>query len=387
MILTDIEQIIVEVPIPKPGLSTSITGGLKQTTARHALIRITTDEGLEGYGMGTIVGQSIEILKMVPSKLFAGMIGEPFAVEKVMKLLRIASEIGPRPYSIEMALWDLIGKAVKQPVYKLLGGFRDKVKVYCSTAELKKSAKMVKDAQEAAEMGFKGIKLRARRDTIEEDIEVVKAVHDAVGSELAIMVDGNQAWGHLPPIWSVKTALKLGKVLDQIEAEWFEEPLYEKNIEGIKKLRENIETPVAGGELGNSMYFYRDKLVNDVYDIIQADLSFSGGILECRKIAALCEAFCKDFIPHCWNTGLAIAASLQVIGASPNSPWLEYPYAPPCWTPEVRDAILKEPILINKHGFVEIPKKPGLGVELNWDVIEKYRVKDSSKTAMVEGKL
>jgi len=377
MLLTDIEQIIVEIPIPKPGLSTSITGGFKQTVARHALIKISTDEGIEGYGVGTIVGQSIEFLKLVPSKLLAGMIGEPFGVEKVMGVLRIASEIGPRPWSIEMALWDIIGKICKQPVYKLLGGYRDKIQAYASTAELKKPEKMVKDAQEAAEMGFKGIKLRARRKTIEKDIEVVKAVHDAVGGEIAIMVDGNQAWGHLPPVWSVKTAIKLGKFLDRIEATWFEEPLYEKNIDGIKRLRDNIETPVAGGELGNSMFFYRDILVNDVYDIIQADLSFSGGILECRKIAAMCEAFCKNFIPHCWNTGLAIAASLQVIGATPNCPWLEYPYAPPCWIPEVRDAILTEPITLNKRGYVEIPKKPGLGVELNWDVIEKYRVKET----------
>jgi D-galactarolactone cycloisomerase len=375
MILTDIEQLIIEVPIPKPGLSTSITGGIKQTTARHALIKISTDEGIKGYGVGTIVGQSIEFLKLVPTQFLAGMIGEPFGVEKIMKVLRIASEIGPRPWSIEMALWDIIGKICKQPVYKLLGGFRDKIKTYCSTAELKKPEKMVKDAQEAAEMGFKGIKLRARRATIEKDIEVVKAVNDAVGADIAIMVDGNQAWGHLPPIWSVKDAIKLGKVLDKIEAAWFEEPLYEKNIKGIKRLRDNIETPVAGGELGNGMYFYKDILVNDVYDIIQADLAFSGGILECRKIAGMCEAFCKEFIPHCWNTGLAIAASLQVIGATPNCSWLEYPYAPPCWTPEVRDAILKEPIRLNKRGFVEIPKKPGLGVELNWDLIEKYRVK------------
>ncbi|MHA1129797.1 MAG: mandelate racemase/muconate lactonizing enzyme family protein [Candidatus Helarchaeota archaeon] len=375
MILTDIEQIIVEVPIPKPGLSTSITGEFKQTTARHALIKISTDEGIEGYGVGTIVGQSIEFLKLVPTKILASMIGEPFGVEKIMKVLRIASEIGPRPWSIEMALWDIIGKICKQPVYRLLGGFRDKIRAYCSTAELKKPQKMVKDAQEAVEMGFKGIKLRARRSTIEKDIEVVKAVKDAVGDDIAIMVDGNQAWGHLPPIWGIKDAIKLGKVLDQIEATWFEEPLYEKNEEGIKKLRDSIETPIAGGELGNSMYFYKDLLVNDIYDIIQADLAFSGGILECRKIAAMCEAFCKEFIPHCWNTGLAIAASLQVIGASPNCSWLEFPYAPPCWTPEIRDAILKAPITLNKHGYVEIPKAPGLGVELNWETIEKYRLK------------
>ncbi|MHA1266858.1 MAG: mandelate racemase/muconate lactonizing enzyme family protein [Candidatus Helarchaeota archaeon] len=374
MRLKDIEQIIVDIPIPKPGVKASIMP-FPQTVARQVLIRITTDEGVEGYGVGTIIGQSIGLLKRVPAGLFVNLIGDPFSVEKVVKILRIASEIGPRPWSIEMALWDLIGKICKQPIYKLLGGFRDKIRAYCSTAELKKPDLMVKDAMEAIEKGFKGIKLRARRNTIEKDIEVVKAVHDAVGDKMAIMVDGNQAWGHLPPIWTVRKAIKLGKVLDQIEAAWFEEPLYERDLQGLKRLRENIETPVAGGELGNSLYFYRDLLVNDVYDIIQADLSFSGGILECRKIAAMCEAFCKNFIPHCWNTGLAIAASLQVIGAIPNCDWLEYPYAPPSWIPEVRDAILQEPIIIDKQGYVKIPNKPGLGVELNWDVIEKYRVK------------
>ncbi|NVM31613.1 MAG: mandelate racemase/muconate lactonizing enzyme family protein [Candidatus Helarchaeota archaeon] len=376
MRLTNLEEIVVDIPVPKPGLKPAWTPGITLTSSTVPIVKITTEDGLEGYGVGTALGENIsQFLEKIPISLILGWIGEPFGVEKIMKILRIAAKIGPRPYVIEMALWDLIGKICKQPVYKLLGGFKDKVKAYCSTAELKSTKKMVKDAQDAVEMGFKGIKLRARRTNISKDIEVVKAVRDAVGDDIEIMVDANQAWGHLPPFWSVKTAIEFGKALDKIDAAWLEEPLHEENTEGIKKLRKTIETPVAGGEIGNDIFFYRDLLVNDVYDIVQADVTFSGGILECRKIAGLCEAFCKELIPHAWNNGLAIAATLQLIGAIPNCSWLEYPYAPPCWTPEVRDAILMEPILINKRGYVEIPKGPGLGVELNWEVIEEYRIK------------
>ncbi len=376
MRLANIEEIRVDIPIPKPGLKPAWTPGITLTSSTISIIKITTEEGLEGYGVGTALGESIsQFLERIPIPLILGWIGEPFGIEKIMKILRIAAKIGPRPYVIEMALWDLIGKICKQPVYKLLGAFQDKVKAYCSTAELKSTPKIVKDAQEAVEMGFKGIKLRARRSSISKDIEVVKAVRDAVGDDIEIMVDANQAWGHLPPFWSLKTAIEFGKILDRIEAAWFEEPLHEENIQGIKKLRDSIETPVAGGELGNDIFFYRDLLANDIYDIIQADITFSGGILECRKIAGMCEAFCKELVPHAWNNGLAIAATLQLIGAVPNCSWLEFPYAPPCWTPEVRDAILKEPILINKHGYVEIPKKPGLGVEIDWETIEEYRIK------------
>jgi L-alanine-DL-glutamate epimerase-like enolase superfamily enzyme len=376
MRLTNIEEIIVEIPLPKPGLKPAWTPGITLTSSTIPIIKVTTEDGLEGYGVGTALGENIsQFLDRVPIPLILGWIGEPFGVEKIMKILRIAGEIGPRPYVLELALWDLIGKICKQPVYRLLGGFQNKVKAYCSTAELKSAKKIVKDVQDAVEMGFKGIKLRARRNKISKDIEVVHAVRDAVGDDIAIMVDANQAWGHLPPFWSVKTAITFGKALDKIDAAWLEEPLHEKNVQGIKELRNAIETPVAGGELGNDIFFYRDLLLNDVYDIIQADVTFSGGILECRKIAGMCEAFCKDLIPHAWNSGLAIAGTLQLIGAIPNCSWLEFPHAPPCWTADVRDAILTKPILIDKRGYVEIPQGPGLGVELNWETIEKYRVK------------
>ncbi|MHA1650847.1 MAG: mandelate racemase/muconate lactonizing enzyme family protein [Candidatus Helarchaeota archaeon] len=375
MNLANLEEILLEIPIPKPGLKPAWTPGIVLTSSKITLIKLTTDEGLEGYGVGTALGENLnQFLETVPIPLILGWIGEPFGIEKIMKLLRIAANIGPRPFALEMALWDLIGKICKQPIYKLLGGFQDKVKAYCSTAELKPVNKMVKDAQDAVEMGFKGIKLRARRTNLSKDIEVVRAVRDAVGDDIAIMVDANQAWGHLPPLWSVKTAMTFGKVLDKIEATWLEEPLHEQNIQGLKKLRETIQTPIAGGELGNGIYFYRDLLVNDIYDIIQADITFSGGILECRKIAGMCEAFCKELIPHAWNNGFAIAATLQLIGAIPNCSWLEFPYAPPCWTPEVRDTLLKDPITIDKRGYVAIPKKPGIGVDLDWDKIEKYRI-------------
>jgi len=296
-----------------------------------------------------------------------------FGIERIMSKLRYAAFVGPRPWAIEIALWDLIGQACGQPIYKLLGGSQDRVKAYVSTVQLKSPAEHAEDARNFLSQGFKAIKLRAHRLDPKLDLEVVREVRNAVGNDMEIMVDANQAWATEPPFWSTQTALSMARELEKLDVRWLEEPLPKDDLRGLAELRSKVGIPIAGGELEWGIYRFRDFLEAEAYDIVQPDPHWCGGILETRKISALAEAANKLCILHTGGIGgLWAAANLQVTGAIPNCPYFEYMSEPGIWTPEIRDVLLKEPIRISTDGYIEIPKGPGLGVEINEDAIARY---------------
>ncbi|MFN2533532.1 MAG: mandelate racemase/muconate lactonizing enzyme family protein [Pyrinomonadaceae bacterium] len=373
MKITDVKFLNLEIPLAAP-LRPAWDPSAAYQCFPLGLIRIFTDEGQVGSAVELTPQHVMGVSGSQLSYLRSILIGaDPFGVERIMSKLRYAAFIGPKPWAIEIALWDVIGQACGQPIYRLLGGSQDRVKAYVSTVQLKSPAEHAEDARNFLAQGFRAIKLRAHRLDPREDLDVVREVRKAIGDEMEIMVDANQAWATEPPLWSKQTALWMAKELEKLDVKWLEEPLPKDDLRGLAELTRQVGIPIAGGELEWGIYRFRDLLEAEAYDIVQPDPHWCGGILESRKISALAEASNKFCILHTGGIGgLWAAANLQVTGAIPNCPYFEYLYEPAIWTPEIRDVLLQEPIRISTDGYVEIPQGPGLGVKINEDAIARY---------------
>jgi len=278
---------------------------------------------------------------------------------------------------LEIALWDIIGKAVGKPVYKLLGAYRDKVMAYAATAQLHSAEEHAREAVEFAEMGIKAMKLRLHRSRPEEDIKVVRAVRDAVGDDMTILVDANQNNISIHyDYWSRRTALTVAKELDKLNVYWLEEPLPRRDLEGLAELSTKVDVYIAGGEHSTNIYEFRDALFEGAYDIVQPDVILGNiGIIGIRKVSVVADSVGRQVVPHVsggGNNGFYLAATLQALGTIRNCPFIEYVLEPPALTAETLQVILKEPILIDNNGYIEIPQKPGIGVELDEETIGKY---------------
>jgi L-alanine-DL-glutamate epimerase-like enolase superfamily enzyme len=162
--------------------------------------------------------------------------------------------------------------------------------------------------------------------------------------------------------------------LAEIGVVWLEEPLDKHDYEGYRRLREKSPVALAAGEMNQDLHEFREFIVRDALDVLQPDVSLSGGILTGKKVAAMAEAFGKTIAPHTWTSGLGLAANLQLMGACPNCEWAEFPYEPPGWDLKARDYFLAEPITIDPDGYITIPSKPGLGVEIDEDAVQHYTV-------------
>jgi L-alanine-DL-glutamate epimerase-like enolase superfamily enzyme len=297
-----------------------------------------------------------------------------FEVEPLMRKLRYAAYVGPKPWALEIALWDAIGKLCGQPLFRLLGGSQSRVKAYASMLRLIPAEEQVQQAMHYFEQGFRAIKLRAHRLRVEEDLEVIQAVRLAVGSDMEIMVDANQAWSTDPPFWNARSALRFARELEKLDVAWLEEPLPKDDVSGLAELCRKSEIPIAGGELEWGIHRFQYLLEKQAIDIVQPDPHWCGGILECRKISALAEAQNKLCILHSGGIGgLTFAANLQLSGALPNCPYFEYMTDLRVFRPEVRDVLLQRPILVSEDGYIDVPTKPGIGVDLDEEAIARYR--------------
>ncbi|HEY8491977.1 MAG TPA: mandelate racemase/muconate lactonizing enzyme family protein [Dehalococcoidia bacterium] len=370
MQITDIRVRVFEVPHqhafaptwqPAPSRSHRIT-----------LVEVHTDEGITGYGSGGVVTSTLQAAKQV----FLGK--DPFAIEQHVAQLRSLAFLTGRPWPVELALWDIMGKALGQPVYRLLGGYRDRIPAYASTGELRPAAQRRDDVLRLREEGFRAVKLRFHSPRPEDDLPVLAAARQAVGGSMALMVDANQAW-YLPGAdvsarWDLRTALRMVRALEEYDVSWLEEPLPAYDYDGLAELRRRSRVPIAGGELNQGLHELKIYLEKDCYDVYQPDATFAGGIWECRKVAAMAEARGRQFTPHMWTNGIGMLANLHLAASVPNCPWIEFPYDPPAWTPEVRDALLREPLRIDADGCLRVPDRPGLGIELDEEQMARYEV-------------
>ncbi|AIG99086.1 MULTISPECIES: mandelate racemase/muconate lactonizing enzyme family protein [Archaeoglobus] len=289
------------------------------------------------------------------------------------RLLEVGSWAIQRLGALEVAIWDLIAKREGLPLYRLLGGGRRKVKVYASTGRLLSAEETVKMVEKYAELGIDVVKLRFRRERINEDLEVLKAVAREF-SDVKISVDANQAWSYTPPYWSRKKAMKVAKELENFEVLWLEEPLWKDDVEGYRWLRENTSIEISGGELEHGIQRFRMLIEGGAFDIVQADAVYSNGIQECRKVAALAEAFNLKFMPHAWDPGLGWLANLHLAASLPEKlcPYIETPLDPLWWN-EVMFGVLNGEVELEK-GYAKLPEQPGLGFEPDEEKMKKFRI-------------
>ncbi|HVE92647.1 MAG TPA: mandelate racemase/muconate lactonizing enzyme family protein [Actinomycetota bacterium] len=369
-----IEAWVCHFPLPRP-FAPSWVPGVPSESNSCVIYRITTDDGITGTAGGIAVFD--EAAGYLPV-LRAYLVGrEVTSVEDILKTLRSSAQIlGYRAWHIEPALWDIIGKAAGMPVYKLLGGARDRLMAYASTGELKLPEAHVQACLQLQELGFRAVKLRVRHPTVTEDVAVVEAVREALGPEFTLMVDANQGWrvhGLGPyPEWDFKRAVQFSRECEDLDVYWLEEPLYQHDYDGYSSLRAQTDVRLAGGEMLAELHPFRELLTRGALDVVQPDVALSGGILMSRKIAVLAEAFGVEYAPHTWTNGLGLAANLHCMGAAPNATWCEYPFEPGSWIPEARDAMLTEPLQVDSDGSIQVPQGPGLGVEMDWGAVAAH---------------
>jgi D-galactarolactone cycloisomerase len=258
----------------------------------------------------------------------------------------------------------------------LLGGpLRTEIKAYATGLYRRKSGDPAKYlAEEAAGYvadGFAAVKLKVGFG-VEEDAAMTHAVRDAIGDNVALMVDANHAYDAV-------AAIRLGRMIEHHDIGWFEEPVPPEDIAGYRAVREAIAVPVAGGECEFTRFGFRDLLATRAIDIIQPDTCAAGGLSECKKIADMAESFGVRYNPHVWGTGIAIAASLQLLAVLPShTPTSLNPLAPMLEFDRtehpIRQALLTQPIE-HVRGIVRVPDGPGLGIEIDRAALKRFAAK------------
>lgn len=347
------------------------------TVQRNAvLVRITTDNGIQGVGE---VGESAflprAVEKMVEDRLRPMLLGEdPFDVEKLWQKMYVRSAHWGRKgvaipviSGLEIALWDIMGKTLNKPVYELIGGiYREKIRVYASAGMAKSVEGLAKEAMEYINQGYYGLKMRIGLEDPRADIETVKAVKAAIGSKADLMVDAGQCYVDFP--WDFNTALHVAKQLEECNLFWLEEPLVPDDLDGYARLAEAVNIPIAAGENEFTRYGFKDLIVKRAVDILQPDVTRSGGILECKKIAAIASAFHMRCAPHIFGSGVGFMANMHFIASTPNTFIMEHDRT----LNPLRDDLMIEQPKYDK-GYIELIKGiPGIGVNLTDDIIKRY---------------
>ena len=333
-------------------------------------VQLRTDAGLTGIGPAVDPGL-LPALRQV-------LVGQdPFDTERHAGALKYYA--AGQPYrgcaGADIALWDLIGKACGQPLYKLWGGAKEKVPAYASMVQLSTPEERAELASRLCEEGWQAIKLRLHHPTMAEDIRTVEKVRQAVGRRMEIMVDGNQAQsaGNWQPgvRWDFQRAVDTARALQDLGCYWLEEPLPRYAFDQLAALNARVELPIAGGENNRGVHEFLQMLQQDVYDILQPESMVNEGITQLRKIGALAEAFGKRIAPHHGGGDLGVIAHLHLIASWPHAPYLELLHDPPIGDYRHGFSIMENPPQVDSDGFVALPQAPGLGVELRRDLIEE----------------
>jgi L-alanine-DL-glutamate epimerase-like enolase superfamily enzyme len=367
--VTKVEPIVLESPVKEPWR----IGTAVYTSMHAALVRIDTDEGITGFGEALARFSPRAAANVVQDILSPVVLGQdPFNVELLWD--RMYAVMRGRGHSkgyvleamsaMDIALWDIIGRALEQPVHRILGSYgRTSLPVYASSLLFKPTEELVCEAERLAAQGYPGMKLKIGQG-VETDIRNVREIRRAVGDRVQLMTDANCAFDTL-------TALQLGRRLEAEGVAWFEEPVAPENLDGYTKLAQALDLPIAGGESEFNRWAFKELLVRQAIDIIQPDLGRAGGFTEARRIAALSSAFDVPVAPHTGaSSAVEVAASLQWAAALPNFLIFEYMYPPN----PLREELLVEPLPPMKNGQVAVPQMPGLGIEIDQKALARFRV-------------
>ncbi|VGO11355.1 mandelate racemase/muconate lactonizing enzyme family protein [plant metagenome] len=369
---------VVSAPVERP--FTSSRGWLYKTRG-SCIVEIETQDGVVGWG--ECYGPSQVARAFIESQYAPRLIGrDAFDVEVIWEdLYNRIKDYGNKGMSIsalsgiDIALWDIIGKVCGKPVHKLIGGaYRTEVQAYATGLYFIDMDRLIEEAVEEAQgyaaEGFTAVKMKIGLGSPRLDIERVAAVRRAVGDDVRLMVDANHCF-------TVPQAIRLGRELEQLNVEWFEEPISPEDVDGYVEVTRALDMAVAGGENEFTRWGFRDLVSRKAMDIIQPDVCAAGGISECRKIATLAAAHGVECVPHAWGSAIGLAATLHFLAALPDQPPSYRPMPPllefeQCENP-FRDFLSAEPI-VQTGGVVRIPTGAGLGIDVRREVLDKYRV-------------
>jgi len=354
----------LSVPLDRP-----IFFATRTVTERDLTVtKITTDDGVEGISCVPI-GEPLSVSAVIERKLKPILLGEdPLDVERLwdsmyMEMRRDRKGAAIRAISgVDIALWDIKGKYFDLPLYKLLGGYRRRVPCYASGGYYHedKGLKGIKEEMELyLDHGFTAVKMKIGAVSVREDIERVQMARKTIGPDVDLLIDANNAY-------DAPTAIKVGRALEGEGAYFFEEPVRPDDIQGSQLVADVLDIPIASGELEYTVWGFRDLIGSKAVDMIQPDATVLGGITEWTKVASLAKAYHIPISPH-WEQEV----HMHMVGAYPNTLWVEY------FMREIgvrmEDRIYKD-FVVAKDGFLEIPDKPGLGIELDETAIERFRV-------------
>ncbi len=321
------------------------------------VVEVRTDEGIVGWGSGDTM-EGFEAYQ----HLFLGQ--DPRPILRHVRTLETISFHAARYWPLEAALWDVVGQVAGLPVATLFGGSADALPAYASFGELKPPAARVETALAAVAEGFRAMKIRIARDRLDDGVAVVAATREAVGDDVAIMVDLNQMWrmsGDIEPALDLASVRRLAAALCELDVLWLEEPLPQADVRGLQMVRQATGIAVAGGEMVRSLGELLALVEADAFDVYQPDVVLAVGMWRARLVAELAEQRHRAFTPHTWTNGLGLLANLHVAAGVGAKPFLEVPWDPPGWTPQRRDFFLDVPLEIGSDGRLAVPMTPGLG--------------------------
>lgn len=340
----------------------------------YVFIKISTDEGIYGWGEGTLEMKQGTVVAAVRDLQGYIMGQDPTRVDFLWQRMyrhgfwRGGVAILSALSGIEQALWDITGKAYGQPVYKLLGGaVRDYIPCYTHTGNPEQAHKFMEEGWRAFKFGPRGRRQDGaavdERELVQETAKAYGAMRDACGEDVELMCDVH---GRLRPA----AAIRLGKALEPYGLLFFEEPVPPDNIQSLKLIREaGLGMDIATGERAFTKWGFRELIEGQLVDVIQPDICHDGGIKETIKIGALAETYHIMVAPHNPNGPVGTAASVHAAAVMPNFLILEYAGSP---TRDACQAAGEAECFKARNGRIELPTKPGLGIELDEDYLEQH---------------
>ena len=354
------------------------------------IVEVVTDEGIHGYGEAFGGGQVALANKAIVERVIRPLIiGEdPLDREKIWhKVYNALRDHGQKGMPIQslsgvdIALWDIVGRYLKLPLYKLLGGaLRQSISVYGYGMMLQRIPELEKSFADESirivEAGYKATKMKIGLG-VRRDIQLVKAVREAIGPDILLMVDANHAY-------TAREAIPLGRELEHLDVFWFEEPVAPEDHQGYRDVCTALDLPVAGGEAEFTRWGFRDLIANRCVDVLQPETCGLGGITEYCKVLALAHAYFIPVVNHVWGSAVAVATNLHLLAAMPPlpgaaepvQPMLEYDTTPNRFREELLVKPLDVPGQVKRNGgWVSLPPGPGLGVEIDFNFVKRFEVK------------
>lgn len=374
-VIDSMELYLVNVPTPAPFSPAWVING-KRSNFPHYLIRLRTDDGVEGFSAFSAAGRERAGIGDRLAQLLLGK--DPTDIDHILELLHVPAYGGIRDFWIEVACWDIKGKLAGKPVCELLGGKPCRLNLYVSAGEVKEPAERIDEALAHYEAGFRTMKMRVHDFDEAVDIRQVQEPARALEGKMQFGVDCNQAFRLIAngpgPKWDLARAKRFADACHEAGLLWVEEPLFMESFDDMAALTAYSRVPISGGELHTQGLPELSHMIDKrCYHIFQPDAMWTGGLQQTLEVARRVRAAGLKFTPHSWSNGIGFAAAMHLHAASGFADEMdfEYPYNPPGWTLEARDAMLQEPWR-HDRGTLQVPDKPGLGFEIDERALAAY---------------